>query len=101
MHDCTKVPVKGTPFAFSIGCVSALFFPGPATAQSARGEVTNFNRASSPEDRDWNYHFLQGSRLISYDIFLNLGIAGGQELFPGVANSERRGFGSRLSGAVG
>ena len=103
MHGCTKVPVKATALAFAIlvGCVSALCFPGPATAQPARGKVTYLSQAWSPEDRDCYYHFSQCSTVICYDIIANLEVAGGQQLFRGDANSERYGLGSRLSGSVG
>ena len=40
----------------------------------------------SQEDREWYYQFSQGSTVISYDIFLNLEVAGSQELFRSDAN---------------
>jgi hypothetical protein len=103
MHGCTKVQVKATALAFSIlvGCVSALFFAGPATTQPARGKVTYLNQAWSPEDRDGYYRFSQCSTVICYDIIVNLEVVGGQQLFRGDADSERYGLGSRLSGSVG
>ena len=38
------------------------------------------------------YQISQGSEVISYDIFLNLEVAGSQELFRSDANSERYGL---------
>ena len=38
------------------------------------------------------YQFSQGSSVIPYDIFLNLEVAGSQELFRSDANSERYGL---------
>jgi len=71
-------------------------FPGPtpaeAQAQSSNQSVIYLNQAWSQEDRDWYYNFSQGSAVLSYDIFLNLEVAGGQELFRSDANSERYGL---------
>jgi hypothetical protein len=59
----------------------------------ARNEhVIYLNQAWSQDDRDWYYHFSQGSIVVSYDIFLNLEVAGGQELFRSDTNSERYGL---------
>ena len=50
------------------------------------------DQAWSQADREWYYNFSQGSSIISYDIFLNLEVAGSQELFRSDANSERYGL---------
>ena len=65
--------------------------PCPATAQTS-DNVIYLNQAWSQDDRDWYYHFSQGSAVLSYDMFLNLEVAGGQELFRSDANSERYGL---------
>jgi hypothetical protein len=70
-------------FSILVGCVSALFFPGPATAQSARGKVTYLNQAWSPEDRDGYYRFSQCSAVICYDIIVNLEVAEASGYFEG------------------
>lgn len=109
MHGCTKVPVNATALAFSIlvGWISGLFFPGPATAQTARGKVTYLNQAWSPEIATGIFTSRKARQsyatIFSYATMfsLKLQVAGGQELFRGDANSERYGLGSSLSGAVG
>ncbi|WP_375780223.1 di-heme-cytochrome C peroxidase [Bradyrhizobium sp. ma5] len=65
----------------------------PTFAQQAPAPPVVFlNQAWSQDDRDWYYHFSQGSAVLSYDIFLNLEVADGQELFRSDANSERYGL---------
>lgn len=64
----------------------------PTTASAQSEPVIYLNQAWSQDDRDWYYHFSQGSVVLSYDIFLNLEVAGGQELFRSDANSERYGL---------
>jgi len=54
--------------------------------------VIYLNQAWSQEDREWYYHFSQGSAVLSYDIALKLEVAGGQELFRSDANSEHYGL---------
>lgn len=88
----------------SIGLLLALSAAMPASAQqtpasAAAAPVTYLNQAWSQEDREWYYHFFQGSAVMSYDVFLNLEVANRQELFRSDANSERYGLhpGSRSS----
>ena len=50
--------------------------------------VIYLNQAWSQDDREWYYQFSQGSTVLSYDIFLNLEVAGSQELFRSDANSD-------------
>ena len=50
------------------------------------------DQAWSEADREWYYHFSQGSAVMSYDIFLNLELANSQELVRSDANSERYGL---------
>jgi hypothetical protein len=73
-------------------CCALVFLSGPAAAQSAGPPVIYLNQAWSQQDREWYYHFDQGSPVMSYDIFLNLEIADSQELFRSDANSERYGL---------
>jgi RoxA-like, cytochrome c-like len=62
--------------------------PSPAGTQP----VIYLDQAWSQEDREWYYNFSQGSAVLSYDIFLNLEVADGRDLFRSVANSERYGL---------
>jgi hypothetical protein len=62
-----------------------------ARAQTS-DNVTYLNQAWSQDDREWYYHFSQGSAALAYDIFLNLEVAGGQELFRSDANSVHYGL---------
>jgi hypothetical protein len=41
----------------------------PAAAQSPSDPVIYLNQAWSQEDREWYWHFSQGSAVLSYDIF--------------------------------
>ena len=94
MHQRNKVQstvaavALTTLFAFGPG----LFCATPAAAQSASESVTYLNQAWSQDDREWYNHFSQGSAVISYDVFLNLEVAGSQDLFRSAANSERYGL---------
>ena len=77
----------------AIGSLLALSISPTASAQQAPAEpVIYLNQAWSQEDREWYYQFSQGSTVLSYDIFLNLEVAGGQELFRSDANSDRYGL---------
>jgi len=62
-------------------CAASFVLSMPAKAQSADNSVIYLNQAWSQDDREWYYNFSQGSAVLSYDIFLNLEIAGGQDLF--------------------
>jgi hypothetical protein len=91
-HDKVQLTVASvaltTLFAFGPG----LFYPTPAVAQSASESVTYLNQAWSQDDREWYYHFSQGSAVLSYDIFLNLEAADSQELFRSGLSSPRYGM---------
>ena len=54
--------------------------------------VVYLDQGWSQADREMFYQVSQGSRAISYDIFLALEVAGGQELFHSDENSERYGL---------
>jgi cytochrome c1 len=75
-----------------LACTLGFFLQAPTSAQTSSQPVTYLNQAWSQADRDWYYHFSQGSAAIYYDIFLNLEVAGSQELFRADANSDRLGL---------
>jgi hypothetical protein len=67
--------------------------PTSAAAQTASDQsVIYLNQAWSQDDREWYYNFSQGSAVLSYDIFLNLEIAGGQDPFRSDGNLARYGL---------
>jgi hypothetical protein len=61
-------------------------------AQSSTDSVIYLDQAWSQADREMYYQISQGAKIISYDIFLNLEVAGSQELFRSDANSDRYGL---------
>ena len=63
-----------------------------AAPQSSSDSVIYLDQGWSNDVREQYYHVSQGSTVLPYDIFLNLEIAGGQELFRSDANSERYGL---------
>jgi len=76
-----------------LSSVGSVLLPLPVAAQARSDQsVIHLNQAWSDDDREWYYHFSQGSAVLSYDIFLNLEVAGGQELFRSDANSVRYGL---------
>ncbi len=65
----------------------------PAIAQTTGSDrVIYLDQAWSQADREAYYQAQQGSQVIAYDIFLNLEVANGQELFRSDANSDRYGL---------
>jgi hypothetical protein len=64
----------------------------PVAAQSAGNSVVYLNQGWTPEVRESYYHISQGSAVMPYDIFLNLEVAGSQDLFRSDANSDRYGL---------
>lgn len=48
--------------------------------QPSSERVIYLNQGWSQEDREWYYHFSQGSAFLSYDIYLNLEVADSPEL---------------------
>ena len=54
--------------------------------------VIYLDQAWSQADREMYYQAQQGAQVIAYDIFLNLEVANGQELFRSDANSDRYGL---------
>jgi hypothetical protein len=71
---------------------SGLFVPQSGMAQTASEPVTYLNQAWSQDDREWYYNFSQGGAVIAYDLFVNLEVAGGQDLFRSDANLVRYGL---------
>jgi hypothetical protein len=57
---------------------------GPPQASSE--PVIYLNQGWSQDDREWYYYFSQGSAVLSYDIYLNLEVAGSQDLLRFSAN---------------
>jgi hypothetical protein len=64
-----------------------LFQLKPAAAQSSNDQVIYIDQGWSMADRETWYQISQGSAVLDYDIFLNLEVAGSQELFRSDANS--------------
>lgn len=87
--------MKSAMRKLSIGSMLVLSVAMPTSAQQSAAPVESviyLNQAWSQEDREWYYNFSQGSSVLPYEIFMNLEVAGGQELFRSDANSERYGF---------
>jgi hypothetical protein len=84
---------KSSPSPGSVATESSPAAPSsPAAVQSPKEDVVYLDQGWSKEVREGYYHISQGSTVFPYDIFLNLEVAGGQELFRSNANSERYGF---------
>ena len=74
-------------------CALGLFPTQPSSAQTTGSDgVIYLDQAWSQADREVYYQLQQGAQVISYDIFLNLEVANGQELFRSDANSDRYGL---------
>ncbi|HEX8797448.1 MAG TPA: di-heme-cytochrome C peroxidase [Terriglobales bacterium] len=103
MQRVSNMLVRAVIVAVAIICVcilaSHLARLAPVQASSAQSSpaagdsgVVFLDQGWSPEVREEYYHISQGSTVIPYDIFLNLEVAGGQELFRSDANCERYGL---------
>jgi hypothetical protein len=79
-------------WSVSLSLAASLVLVTPASAQTSVDSVIYLNQGWSQSDREMYYQTSQGSRIISYDIFLNLEVSGSQELFRSDANSERFGL---------
>ncbi|MBV9727146.1 MAG: hypothetical protein JO299_18435 [Gammaproteobacteria bacterium] len=83
-----------------VGAVTTLLavsavIAGPAVtnaAQESGNNVTYLDQAWSAADRNAFYWISQGSVMMSYDIFLNLELRDGQQLFRSDANIQRYGM---------
>lgn len=73
-------------------CLASMVITTPAAAQSPGDSVIYLNQAWSQDDREWYYHFSQGSAVLSYDVFLNLEAADNRELFRSDTNAVRYGL---------
>jgi hypothetical protein len=73
-------------------CLPGLLLLEPAAAQSSGAPVVYLDQGWSQAEREMYYQISQGSSVISYDIFLNLEVAGSQELYRSDANSDRYGL---------
>src|SRR5271169_808873 len=67
-------------------CAFGLFLPESAGAQSSGDPVIYLDQGWSQADREMYYQISQGTQVMAYDIFLNLEVAGSQELFRSGAN---------------
>ena len=85
MKKIFTVAMLAAPTLIPLACTTA-------AAQETSSNVVYLDQAWSQADREMYYQTSQGSRLIAYDIFLNLEVADGQELFRSDANSERYGL---------
>ena len=74
--------MKSATRSIVFGSLLALSLPDIAGAQQAitTNSVILLDQGWSQEDREWYYHFSQGSAVLSYDIYLNLEAAGSQDL---------------------
>lgn len=61
-------------------------------AQSARDNVVFLKQAWTEDDRQFYYTTSQGSVVMSYDIFVNMEVANGRELFRSDANLDQYGL---------
>ena len=78
--------------SFCCASVLGLFRIDTAAAQSSGDSVFYLDQGWSQADREMSYQISQGATVIDYDIFLNLEVADGQELFRSDANSDRYGL---------
>ena len=95
MIQVTLLPCRASGFrALLCLCVLAIgmLTPGVATAQDDGAEVVYLDQAWSKDDRDWYYHFSQGSAFVSYDVFINLEASDSDQLLRTVLNSPRFGL---------
>jgi len=94
MRQIRRVPSITASLVLALLCASALglFALEPAQAQPAGDGVIYLDQGWSQADRQWYYQVSQGSEVMAYDIFLNLEVAGSQELFRSDANSDRYGL---------
>ncbi len=78
--------------AIPSACLLGLLFIEPAVCQPSGQPVIFLDQGWSQADRELFYQTPQGSSIASYDIFMNLEVAGSQELFRSDANSARFGL---------
>ena len=84
---------RKTTTALTAVLIGICTLPQPGVAQTTGADsVIYLDQAWSQTDRETYYQISQGSQVISYDIFLNLEVAGSQDLFRSDANSDRHGL---------
>ncbi|MEJ8826127.1 di-heme-cytochrome C peroxidase [Variovorax humicola] len=100
MHRKRQPDIKGFDFLVP-GCtlLFGLALTGAAAqpAASPSGPVIFLDQGWTPAERAWYYQVSQGSAVMSYDLFLNLEVAGNQELFRSDANSDRFGLATQAA----
>lgn len=85
--------VSGALALVTAGVLAPMALRPPfAVAQTPDDGVIYLDQAWSQEDREMYYNISQGSAAVSYDVFLNLEVAGSEELFASDANSLRYGL---------
>jgi len=95
MRGPSKADWSRTVLTALIAGICALgLLPAQRSAAQTTGSdgVIYLDQAWSQADREAYYQLQQGAQVISYDIFLNLEVANGQELFRSDANSDRYGL---------
>ncbi len=85
-------PVAGLVVLISGVLAFGIFRHDSGAPQSSDDKVIYLDQGWSQADREMYYQISQGSTAFSYDIFLNLELAGSQELFRSDTNSERYGL---------
>ena len=82
-----------TKFVLAVaGAFIALTAAVSAQTADPKDGVIYLDQGWSQADRETYYQIAQGSEAFAYDIYLNLEVAGSQELFRSDANSERYGL---------
>jgi mono/diheme cytochrome c family protein len=78
--------------SLSVASALGFFLLAPVAAQPSSDPVIFLDQGWSQSDRELFYQTPQGSSIASYDIFMNMEVAGSQELFRSDANSARFGL---------
>jgi hypothetical protein len=80
MIRTTLAFLSGEAALLALSAAVAMSAQQAGTPQASSDPVIYLNQAWSQDDREWYYHFSQGSAFLSYDIYLNLELAGSQDL---------------------
>ena len=94
VNTVRSTAMNRTTLAFLSGAASLLAYSAAVsvsaqqtgTPQASSEPIIYLNQGWSQDDREWDYHFSQGSAVLSYDIYLNLEVAGSQDLIRSSAN---------------
>jgi hypothetical protein len=92
MNKTTLAFLLATGSSLALSAAMPVSAQQAGAAQSTSDGVIYLNQAWSQDDREWYYSFSQGSAVLSYDIFMNLEAAGGQDLWRSNANVVRYGM---------